>query len=730
MTQSLYSLKTRLSLFFGLAVLAVGLPTYLYLDQVYMQKLRDDKAQALQSLAISVAAVLSENLRERQREISLLAAAPYLESGPIDATQLQRVLDRLKQSYAHYAWIGYADLSGQVVAASNGLLVGADVSQRPWFIEGQKGQYVGDLHKALLLSKHMPQPPDGRAIRFIDFTAPVLDEASRLRGVLAAHAHWAWAEDITTALKTSKIATDGIDLLIIGNDGTIIYPEKAGEPFKAPTQILDKTFAIAAWNDDIRYASAIANINEPLPDSSLGWKVVARQPENGMLADLHDLKQLLLVVVLIATLILFTTIVWISSRLSRPVEQLSRFAKRIEAGDENTDLTMDADSVEVQQTLASVQKISRILIERKQALTEANLDLENKIAMRTAELREHKLHLEDLVLARTQELASARDVAEAANRAKNFLLSNMSHELRTPLNHIMGMNTLLKREVTSKKGLDRIDKINQASLRLLRLVNNLLDTVQTETSQLVIRGSDFELAGLLQSLEDRNRTALNEKSRVLVQEVAGNVPACLHGDPQRIIQILSELLDNAVKFSDAGPVFVRVSAKKQEGSFHWVRFEIEDTGIGIPLEIQAVMFDMFSQGDPSSTRKYGGVGLGLLLSKRLVDLMAGEIGFSSKPDGGSIFWIEIPLTKATSSSSSENPGRANDWSALGPVLERLITQLEEDDFTAQQTWAELAPRAGHLLNAQRQQFETAINEYDLVTALKILKTALASQAST
>jgi len=718
------SFKVRLALLFGCAALVVVLPSYFYLDTVYTRQLVTDKTQALRAQANAVAAILSESLQERQRDIRLLAEETHLNQGAIDPTQLKRVLDHLKQAYPLYAWLGYADTSGKVLASASGLLAGADVSARPWFIEGKKGQYVGDLHEALLLAKHLPPPADGRAIRFIDFAAPVKNQKGELLGVLAAHAHWDWSDYIVSKLKSSQITTREIEIYLINKSGAVIYPDAPGKAIALPLAALQEGSLVNTWDDQRRYASAYAAITEPLPGSALGWKVVVRQPEDSILADVNALKRTLVTVLLIGTLILMAIIGWLAARLSRPVEQLSIFAKHIEEGKEDTDLVVDAQSTEVRQAIASVRKIAKTLIDRKQALEEANRGLEQKVAERTAELEDHKAHLEDLVLARTRELAATKDIAVTANEAKNNLLANMSHELRTPLNHIIGMNSLLKREVTSAKGLERITTISQSSQRLLRLINNLLDTVHAEAAQIQIQGYDFDVAELIGKVRETNATALNDKKFALEESTSADVPLRLHGDIERLAQVLSELVDNAIKFSEEGPVILRTSIRANEGSYQVVRFEVEDKGLGIPPEIQADMFNLFVQGDGSSTRKYGGVGLGLQLCKRLTDLMAGEIGFTQQPGKGSLFWLEVPLTAGQPKPAETSHMPAQQWSEVEPHVHKLIAQLEEGDFSAQQTWSELSGRVGHLLGDELSLFESSINNYDFDVALPVLSKAV------
>ena len=333
-----------------------------------------------------------------------------------------------------------------------------------------------------------------------------------------------------------------------------------------------------------------------------------------------------------------------------------------------------------------------------------------------AELNKHRQHLESTVLERTRNLAAARDAAELANRAKSVLLSNMSHELRTPLNHILGFGSLLKKEISSSQGSERLEKITRAATSLLRLIEGLLDTARLESNQLHIQGADFDLATLLQRVQDQVQPILAAKSLDLQCSHTGDVLQRLHGDRDRIAQVLIELVDNAAKFSKEGPLILRTSMQDSDSSFATLRFEVQDHGIGIPLEVQAIMFQLFMQGDGSASRKYSGAGMGLALCQRLVSLMAGEMGFESKPGEGSTFWVEIPVSKAARTTQSERLELAR----ATPHLDRLMALLNDGDLKAHTLWMEVAPQIDHLLGESLLVFEDALENYEFDRAAALL----------
>lgn len=359
------------------------------------------------------------------------------------------------------------------------------------------------------------------------------------------------------------------------------------------------------------------------------------------------------------------------------------------------------------------------------ALQESNEVLDRKVAERTVELQHHRDHLEETVIIRTRDLAAARDAAESASRAKSQLLANMSHELRTPLNHIMGFNALLAREVTSENGKKRLAKSTQATERLLRLINNLLDVARLESNELEISNFDFSLSRMLDRIAGEARPFLREKSLEFVCDVAAGIPECLRGDERHLAQVLGELMNNAVKFSERGTIALRVRQSAQTPGFCVLRFEVEDQGIGIAPAACAGIFDLFVQGDGSTRRRHGGAGLGLAFCRRLVKLMGGEIGVASEVDRGSRFWLEIPLAlgEAESARSGEfDPARVH-----GDLLE-LAQLLAEDRYDAQSKWVACSAHLGPRLAERREAFEQALGNFEFEEARGILAWAVTATA--
>ena len=406
-----------------------------------------------------------------------------------------------------------------------------------------------------------------------------------------------------------------------------LFEKERYSTFKTPIyhsfQLPDKTF----------FREIIANIEIKLDTQPATAEKIDRILKGGSITTL---------IMFIFSLFIFK----LSSKIILPIKSLTNSVRNITAG--------DLDSHIDQTSTGEIGVLESCINQMKNELKDSRTDLEIQLNVYTEELQQT---LEELEI-RNAELDITRSKAIYANNAKSEFLANMSHEIRTPLSGIIGFTELLQGTRLSGQQKDYASTIQKSSKTLLEIINDILDLSKIESGKTEITSSEFNLIDIIEDIINLLTPSALKKNIELFYRIEEHVPVIIYSDPFRIHQILTNLIGNAIKFTDNGYVYLQITTGEIDQVESSIKFSVSDTGIGMSSSDKKKLFKAFTQADTSITRRFGGTGLGLVISRKLTLLMDGEIGFDSTKGEGSTFWFSVPVTPVTvKSTTSELAGK-------------------------------------------------------------------------
>ncbi|WP_296901883.1 hybrid sensor histidine kinase/response regulator [Polaromonas sp.] len=510
---------------------------------------------------------------------------------------------------------------------------------------------------------------DSRKQLVVTLAQPVYGTDGAAVGVFAVDLY---LKRLSELLQTMIISAHGTAFLV-DEQGFVVASSTIDPLFSNVNGKLERRSASESKNDIIRtaYAEAAPSIGKTLESSvqrvaflrrvamggdtlivvlkpfgesvGLRWSLVVAAPESDFAATTQAALKKILIFMGIALVLGALLATGLAYRLSRRFKHLSAAAAQLARG-EVPRVQKNAHISEVRQLAQAMHDSAEEIVSNRAA-----------IDAQTIALREANETLEDRVASRTAELAASREEALAAGRAKAAFLATMSHEIRTPLNGVMGMTTLLADTPLDLEQRDYVHTMRISSDQLLGVINDILDFSKIESGKLDLENEPLNLLATIEEACDIGAPRAREKGLELVVDIGDELPEWVRGDVTRLRQVLLNFVNNAVKFTERGQIIVSAHVledftQQQAGL---VEFRVKDSGIGIPQDRHAALFQSFTQVDAGTTRKYGGTGLGLAICKRLAKLMGGSVGLESAPGEGSTFWFTARMGYADAPESAQ-----------------------------------------------------------------------------
>lgn len=613
------ALRVRMGVAFSALALVLFAGSAALSAQQARRQAEHDAAARLQQTAARLAQRLDSDMALRLRDVERLASLADLLPPPQQADAWRSRLGALQAHLQYASWIGLAAPDGRVLAATQGLLEGRNVSQRPWFAQGLGGPMVADVHEAKLLASLLPSPADGEPIRFVDVAAP-LRRGGQVVGVLGVHVTWAWAEARRREALQQGADAPAMEILIVDREGTVVLGPQAPAPWPAGGLAAQRALpaGLLTWSDGRGYLTALSPSQAQADYPGMGWTVVVRQPEAVAFAAANLIVQRMLLFGALAAVLFGAAAWWLSDRLTGPLRRVAAQAQRL-----MPEAALPAGHDEVDRLAASLGALLADLRQRERELAALNQALEDRVHERTRRLQQ-------------------------ANEDLRSFSRNVSHDLRGPLSSM----ALLLRQVLQQPAHAlapplrlRIESVARESERLHALTEDLLALSTVEGQAL--RTAPVDMHALAAEVVERLRLG----AAVAVPVVRLGALAPVVGDAGLLRQVWTNLIANAFKFSAKAPAPCVTIDSHEEGAF--IVYSVADNGVGFDGSQAARLFGVFQRLHPVS--EFPGTGVGLSIVRRVVHRHGGRVWATSAPGQGARFCFALPRRGPVEEEGGEQP---------------------------------------------------------------------------